>query len=124
MLSDHEGVQSSFTKAHGFANICCELAIVQARKSCGRKNREIYPSFPLLSAISCPLLLRKDQRTCSRAKFVKRETKDRKKCWVIIAHHLNYRTKCVCNAKYTYPDVLHTLITVLSFVVLVDLMIS
>lgn len=25
MLSDHEGVQSSFTKAHGFTNICCEL---------------------------------------------------------------------------------------------------
>ena len=76
MLSDHEGVQSSFTKAHGFTNICCELVHLvirpflrgQARKSCGRKIREIalrlsfqprlpamYPSFPLLSAISCPL---------------------------------------------------------------------
>ena len=52
----------------------------------------MYPSFPLLSAISCP------QRVCSRAKFVKRETKDGKKCWVIIAHNLIYRTKCVGDA--------------------------
>ena len=49
MLSDHEGVQSSFTKAHGFTNICCELVHLvirpflggQARKSSGRKIREI-----------------------------------------------------------------------------------
>ena len=50
MLSDHEGVQSSFTKAHGFTNICCELVHLvirpflggQARKSCGRKIRKLH----------------------------------------------------------------------------------
>ena len=49
MLSDHEGVQSSFTKAHGLTNFYCELVHLvkrpsfwgQARKSGGRKIGEI-----------------------------------------------------------------------------------
>ena len=117
MLSDHEGVQSSFTKAHGFTNICCELVHLvirpflggQARKSCGRKIREIALRLSFQCSLRCilpfpywapfpALFFRKEQRACSRAKFVKRETKDRKKCWVIISHNLIYRTKCVSDA--------------------------
>ena len=42
MLSDHEGVQSSFTKAHGLTNFCCELLHLVKGLLLGdrRENRE------------------------------------------------------------------------------------
>ena len=41
MLSDHGGVQSSFTKAQCFTNICCELVHLVIRPFLGGTGEKI-----------------------------------------------------------------------------------